>query len=159
MFRDIHNRLNWRSGKARVIAAAAICAAGLAAGIGGTAVLAQVTGVNPTPVGEGQTVNNVLCEKGTWCNTSVFPASCSLLDVQFRSTCDEVNSDAGYNYTCNSLYPSTGAVCFQWTVSPCVTYWQGSCEVNLFMEPNCVIGYNAKLQNSGTFTTCVQEYP
>ena len=47
MFNTIHNRFNWRSGRARLIAAAAICVAGLVIGTGAGTLLAQLKGPNP----------------------------------------------------------------------------------------------------------------
>ena len=49
MFRAIRDRLNWRSGKVRLAVAAAICAAGLGTGLGGSALLAQLNEGNPVP--------------------------------------------------------------------------------------------------------------
>ena len=54
MFRAIRERLNWQSGKSRLAMAAAICAAGLAIGFGGSALLAQLNEGNPVPNEESQ---------------------------------------------------------------------------------------------------------
>lgn len=48
MFSKIHGRFTWRSGKAGMILAVAVCAAGMAVGGGGKILLAQLTGPNPT---------------------------------------------------------------------------------------------------------------
>lgn len=53
MANGIHKRLNWRSGRIRLIAAAMVCAAGLGVGAGATTVLAQLNTGNPQPNTEG----------------------------------------------------------------------------------------------------------
>jgi hypothetical protein len=52
MFSNIHDRFQHRGWKTKAISAALVCAAGLASVAGGTAVIAQIAGGNPTPNAE-----------------------------------------------------------------------------------------------------------
>ncbi len=49
MFGKMYDRFNWGSRRVRLAAIAGICAAGLAIGIGGGTLMAQLTGGNPVP--------------------------------------------------------------------------------------------------------------
>lgn len=66
MFNKMRDRFNRRGGKVRLIVAALVCAAGLALGVGGTAVVAQIAGGNPTPSTE--TTN---CDAQVACTISI----------------------------------------------------------------------------------------
>ncbi len=82
MSKAMRGRLNWRSGKMRLAMAAAICAAGLAIGFGGNALLAQLTSPNPVPQTEttkyGPCVDLVPCTDPTVFLGACFPVASSL---------------------------------------------------------------------------------
>ena len=161
MVGNIRDRLKFQSRAARKALAGAICAVGLGVWLGGPAALAQVTGVNPTPVGEGQTVNNVLCEQGQLCTTANYNVGCpNAIDGFFGGApCSQVNTVPRYNYSCSRIYPEKGAVCFQWTVSPCVTYWQSHGTKSIGLVPYCDVNSASTLKQTGDYTFCIQENP
>ena len=70
MFSKIHNRFNDRGGK-RMIMVAAVCVAGLAAGIGGRVVLAQLREGNPQTTTEWNGMYN--CPANTSCEAVPCP--------------------------------------------------------------------------------------
>ena len=116
MFRAIRERLNWQSGKSRLAMAAAICAAGLAIGLGGSALLAQLTSPNPVPQTEttkyGPCVDLVPCADSTCPLGLCYPAPGSLT-VQVPGTVPDPNGYASLGAgTCGACILG-GAYCGQ----------------------------------------------
>lgn len=122
MFTTIRNRFNWRSSKTRATVAALICTAGLALGVGGTAVPGS-----ETPPNNEQCLNtNTLCPFDLPANVI---AMCNVSPGNVNDDCfNGFSSPQQTNFSCRGNYP--GLNCTDTTMTtliPCFTFIVGHC--------------------------------
>lgn len=148
VLRKVHNQFKARGGRAIKIAAA-LCVAGLVAGVAGDVALAQVGGGNPTVGAEAGSVcskdvgvipcwsdpRTIDCNSDTMCPVDNAPAGCddstsqySCSTVDFPSSCPQLQTHYCYD---QEVY--TGR-CFE-----------GSCETTILNNTQC---------GSASFQTC-----
>ena len=115
--------LGLRSGRTRPAVAAAICAAGLAIGLGGSALLAQLNEGNPVPNTES-TPNNIPCVDEGAC-TPVPPYSPCGFTLGY-CTWGTLQSGPIDAETCTGT--AQGVNCTDTGQKACAVYNQGQCE-------------------------------
>ena len=149
MFRAIRERLNWQSGKSRLAMAAAICAAGLAIGLGGSALLAQLNEGNPVPNTES-TPNNIPCvDEGAFTPQTTLGA-CTLTSTYCDAGIWSGPIDAE---SCSGT--AQGVNCTDTGVKACAIYEEGKCEPSdsgFF----CIWDNHTTLASTNSVDTCTQ---
>ncbi len=175
MFTNIRDRFNRRSWKARIILAALACSMGLTLGAGGTAVVAQIAGGNPTPGGENTPIGEQCIDALSKC---AGPNVKGTLPGAVQWVCSQNPSEQGgpcyfalvsgpkENFTCGGTYP--GDNCTDTTNTEklaCYVYTQGTCEYSqtgdfalLQCSGSAAYGeYRPKANSADFVETCINQ--
>ena len=139
MFSNIRGRFNRRGGKVRLILAALVCSTGLTLGAGGTAVVAQIAGGNPTP----NTENYAYCKnEGSSYTCTPVPVKCSgdggCVSLAGTTVCDDQQSVEGCQ---SAFFASKGGPAPDYPCQMQATYTgncvNGACSLGLAIPGTC----------------------
>ncbi len=134
MFITTLNRFNWRSGKTRATVVAMICAAGLALGVGGIAVLAQVEPPCPHTGANLQTAasyNGLQEDCGSGLNFTFGPGP-SLPSIQGTAPNGDTTCIVSYTYT-----PSYADCSTKTTIAPDKCEFSSSAYQEMYSGGGC----------------------